>query len=520
MQSSGRRRARQGALTWPARQRAVAITEEGKLAVQSRIENSPTYGSFIGGEWVPSDRTFDSINPARPSEVVGRFALATPADVEAAYAAASDAAPGWRRTSAVQRGDILHRAANLMEPRIDELGAELTREEGKTLAEGRGEIKRGIAILRYFAGEALQPSGSVYPSTNYETFLYAVREPLGVVSIITPWNFPVAIPLWKLAPALAFGNTVVWKPSELTPLCAARLTEVFAEAGLPPGVLNLVTGDPSEIGDAITSHPAVVGLSFTGSARVGRMIQAAVTPRGVKVQLELGGKNPVIVLEDADLDLAVEQTLRGAMYSTGQKCTATSRAIVLDDVAPRFTELLVNRARELVVGDPLDDQTNVGPLVSREQLERVLGYLELARQEGHRLLLGGDRVAGEDGGYFVAPTVYEDIDPDSRLGQEEVFGPVLGTIRASDLEQAIEIANSVEFGLSASIFTRDIGRAFEFIREIRSGVIHVNSETAGAEPQAPFGGMKGSSSHSREQGKAAVEFYTDTKTVYLDMPGG
>jgi alpha-ketoglutaric semialdehyde dehydrogenase len=418
----------------------------------------------------------------------------------------------------VQRGEILYRAANLMEQRVDELGAELTREEGKTLAEGKGEVRRGIAILRYFAGEALQPSGMIYPSANPETFLYSVREPLGVVSIITPWNFPVAIPIWKLAPAVVFGNTVVWKPSELTPLLAARLIEIFIEAGLPPGVLNMVTGDPSEIGDAVTGDPAIDGLSFTGSARVGRMIQAAVTPRGVKVQLELGGKNPVIVLDDADLDLAVEQTLRGAMYSTGQKCTATSRAIVLQDVAEPFTDLLVSRVRELKVGDPLEEQTKVGPLVSSGQFERVLGYLELARQEGHRLLLGGDRVEGEAGGYFVAPTVYADMDPDSRLGQEEVFGPVVGTIRAGSLEQAIEMANSVEFGLSASMFTRDIARAFEFIREIRAGVVHVNSETAGAEPQAPFGGMKASSSHSREQGKSAVEFYTDTKTVYLDMP--
>jgi len=491
----------------------------GELTVTSRIEDPVTYGSFIGGEWLEAERTFERVNPARPDEIVGRFALATPDDVAAAYRAASDAAPGWRRTSAAKRGEILHRAATLLEPRIDELGTELSREEGKTLAEGRGEVMRGIAILRYFAGETLQPSGSVYPSANYETFLYSVREPLGVVSIITPWNFPVAIPLWKLAPALAFGNTIVWKPSELTPLLAARVVEVLAEAGLPPGVLNMVTGDPAEIGDAVTRDPAIDGLSFTGSARVGRMIQAAVTPRGVKVQLELGGKNPVIVLEDADLHLAVEQTLRGAMYSTGQKCTATSRAIVLLDVAESFTDLLVSRVRELKVGDPLDEETNIGPLVSSGQLERVLGYLEVAKEEGHALLLGGERLGGEGDGYFVAPTVYADMDPNSRLGQEEVFGPVVGTIRASSLDQAIEIANSVDFGLSASIFTRDLGRAFEFIREIRAGMVHVNSETAGAEPQAPFGGMKGSSSHSREQGKAAIDFYTDTKTVYLDMPG-
>lgn len=482
------------------------------------VSSPPMFGIYTDGDWRQAERTFDSLNPARPQEVVGRFALASPNDVADAYAAARAAADGWRRTSAPRRGEILHRAANALEARIDELGAELTREEGKTLAEGRGEVRRGVAILRYFAGETMQPSGSVYPSAGQETLLYSVREPLGVVCVITPWNFPIAIPLWKIAPALAFGNTVVWKPSELTPLCAARLVEMLGESGLPAGVLNMVTGLPSEMGEALTGDREIDGLSFTGSARVGRMIQAAVTPRGVKVQLELGGKNPVVVLPDADLDLAVEQTLRGAMYSTGQKCTATSRAIVLEEVADRFTELLVRRVQALKVGDPLDERTNVGPLASAAQLDRVLGYLQLAEQEGHSLLLGGERLERRSGGYFVAPTIYQDMDPSSRLGQEEVFGPVVGTIRAASLRQAIDIANSVRFGLSASIFTRDIGCAFEFIREMRTGMVHVNSETAGAEPQAPFGGMKGSSSHSREQGKAAVEFYSDTKTVYLDMP--
>jgi aldehyde dehydrogenase (NAD+) len=462
----------------------------------------------------------DSHNPAHPDEVVGRFARATPGDVRAAYDAAEEAAPGWRRLSPVKRGEILYRASELLAARVETVGEELSREEGKTLAEGRGEVARGVAILRFFAGETSQPVGDVHPSVNQGTFIYSQKVPLGVVCIITPWNFPVAIPLWKIAPALACGNTIVWKPSELTPLCAVRVAEVLTEAGLPPGVLNLVTGEPGEIGDAVTGDPRIAGLSFTGSSRVGRLIQRSVVERGVKVQLELGGKNPVIVLDDADLDLAVEQTVRGAMLSTGQKCTATSRAFLLPGIADAFTERLLERTRRLTVGDPLDPRTDIGPLVSQPQHARVRGYLDIAASEGHTLAAGGPDAATPPDGWFVAPTIYRDVDPSSRLGREEVFGPVLGLIPVDDLEEAIAIANDVEYGLAASIFTRDIGRAFAFIREIEAGMVHVNSETAGAEPQVPFGGMKGSSSHSREQGKAAADFYTDIKTIYLDMPAG
>jgi acyl-CoA reductase-like NAD-dependent aldehyde dehydrogenase len=334
-----------------------------------------------------------------------------------------------------------------------------------------------------------------------------------VVCVITPWNFPIAIPTWKLAPALAYGNTVVFKPSDLTPLCAVRLVEALDEAGLPPGVLNLITGMPADIGDALTGNDEVDGITFTGSNPVGRAIQAAAVPRGVKVQLELGGKNPVIVLPDADMDVAVDMTLRGAMFSSGQKCTATSRAILHPSIADEFTERMLSATRALTVGDGAREGVQIGPLVSQAQQQRVLGYLDLAAQEGHELLTGGG--AGEDGGWFVQPTVYDGVDPGSRIGQEEIFGPVLGLMRADGLEQALEIANSVEFGLSASLFTTDLRAALEFAREAEVGVVHVNSETAGAEPQAPFGGMKRSSSHSREQGKAAVHFFTETKTVYI-----
>ncbi|HTE63908.1 MAG TPA: aldehyde dehydrogenase family protein [Solirubrobacteraceae bacterium] len=477
----------------------------------------PAFGLHIGGEWRAGPRTFEDRNPARPAEVVGVFARADAADAAAACAAAAAAARGWRRTPAPQRGEILFRAAELLAQRAEATAEELTREEGKTLAEARGEVGRAVAILRYFAGETSRPVGSVYPSAKAGTFLYAIDEPLGPVLIITPWNFPIAIPAWKIAPALAYGNTVVWKPSELTPLCAARLVEALTEAGLPPGVMNLVTGYPAEIGDALTGDPRVAGISFTGSLAVGREIHAAVVRRGVKVQLELGGKNPVIVLPDADLDLAVDQTVRGAMLSTGQKCTATSRALLVGDVADEFTERLVERVRALRVGDPLDPGTDLGPLVSDAQRTRVAGYLDLARSEGHRLAAGGD-LPERDGGHFVSPTVYLDVDPGSRIGQEEIFGPVVGTIRVRSLEEAIAVANDTRFGLSASLFTRDLGAAFDFAEEIEAGVVHVNSETPGAEPQAPFGGTKDSSSHSREQGDAARHFYTDTKTVYIDRP--
>jgi acyl-CoA reductase-like NAD-dependent aldehyde dehydrogenase len=473
----------------------------------------PSYGLFVDGRWSDGSGAIENRNPAAPDVVVSAHSAATTADVQAAYAAARAAARGWRRTSPIQRGEILFRAAELIAARAEQIAAELTAEEGKTLAEARGETGRAVSILRFYAGECSQPNGDMLPSAADSTLLYSIREPLGVVCVITPWNFPIAIPTWKIAPALAYGNTVVFKPSDLTPLCAVRLVEALHEAGLPPGVINLVTGMPAEIGDALTGDAEVDGITFTGSNAVGRAIQAAAVPRGVKVQLELGGKNPVIVLPDADMDVAVDLTLRGAMFSTGQKCTATSRAIVHPSVADEFTERVLGAVEALTVGDGARDGVHVGPLVSEAQRDRVLSYLDVARDEGHQLLTGGGAPDGP--GWFVRPTVYAGVGPDSRIGQEEIFGPVLGLMQAGDLEEALAIANSVAFGLSASLFTRDLGAALAFARDAEVGVVHVNSETAGAEPQAPFGGMKGSSSHSREQGKAAVHFFTETKTVYI-----
>jgi len=480
----------------------------------------PVYGNYINGEWraSASGETFENRNPARASEVIGHFAASSAEDVEAAVAAASEAALGWAETSAIARANILYKASEILAARVQEVGRDLTREEGKTLKEGIGETTRAVQILRYFAGEAQQPIGEHYPSTNPTTMLYTLREPLGVTGIITPWNFPIAIPAWKIAPALAFGNTVIFKPASYTPLCAVHLVEALAEAGLPAGVLNLVTGSAGKVGDPLVRDERVVAISFTGSNDVGQEIRRAATERGAKVQLELGGKNPAIVMADADIDHAIQQVINGAMMSTGQKCTATSRAIVDRRIATELTERLAKQIASLKVGDPLADGTTIGPLISADAAERVHGEAVRAKDAGVARLTGGGRPDELADGHFLTPALFADVDPASRLGQEELFGPVLGVIPVDDIDEAIAVANQVRYGLSASLFTRDLGRALEFVRRIHAGIVHVNSETAGAEPHVPVGGYKGSSSYSREQGKAAREFYTQIKTVYLDPP--
>lgn len=486
------------------------------------MTNEQKYLNYIGGKWVAarSGGTFESRSPGDSTVLLGNFAASGAEDVADAVAAAEEARGSWRRTSAIARANILHKAAEILASRVNDVGRELTVEEGKTLKEGIGETGRAVQILRYYAGEAQQPDGEHYQSANPSTLLYTVREPIGVVGIITPWNFPIAIPAWKIAPALAFGNTVVFKPASFTPLLAVRFVEALAEAGLPPGVLNLVTGSASGVGDPLINDPRVMALSFTGSETVGREVAKAVSARGGKVQLELGGKNPAIVLADADLDHAINHLVSGAMWSSGQKCTATSRAILDASIAAEVTERLASRIENLVTGDPLADTTNVGPVISDEAAERILGDIESAEREGARLLAGGSRLTsnGRQNGHFVAPTLFDNVAPDSRFGQEELFGPVLGVMTVGDLAEAIEIANSVRFGLSASIFTRDLGKAMTFINGIEAGIVHVNAETPGAEPQVPFGGFKSSSSYSREQGKSARDFYTQIKTVYIDLP--
>ncbi len=478
----------------------------------------PVYGNFINGQWESAGDTFDNINPSKVDEVVSHHGKGSSDDVKRAVDAASEAFQSWRRMGAVERANILYRAADLLAERAQEIGRDLTREEGKTIKEGIGETMRASGIMRYYAGEVLQPNGEHYPSANFNTMLYTMREPLGVVGMITPWNFPIAIPAWKIAPALAFGNTVVIKPASASPLCAAHLMQVLKDAGVPDGVVNYVTGSAGEVGDALVDDERVIALSFTGSEEVGRKIYARASSRGAKVQLELGGKNPAIVLADADMNHAAQQVINGAIMSTGQKCTATSRAIVDRKIASDFTKLLEEKLANIVVGDPLADTSTIGPLIDMASAERVAAEVASAKDAGANHVMGGDRPDALKHGAFVTPALFTGVSSDSRLGQEELFGPVLGVIEVDDMDESLAVANSVRYGLSASIFTRDLGKAMRFAREIQAGMVHINSETAGAEYQLPFGGYKSSSSYSREQGKAARDFYTQIKTVFMDEP--
>jgi aldehyde dehydrogenase (NAD+) len=475
-----------------------------------------TLRSFVGGTWRDGGRVNRDVNPARPSEAVAEVMQADASIASDAVAAAQAAFAGWRATPAPARGEILRKAADLLEARAPDVGRDLTREEGKTLAEGIGETRRAVQILRYYAAQTLEPDGETYPSHSASTFLYARREPVGVVSAITPWNFPIAIPAWKIAPALSYGNSVVWKPAELVPLTAVHLLQALVDAGLPTGVLNLVLGKGSEVGDVLVTHAAVQAITFTGSNGVGRALQRKAVEQGKKVQLELGGKNPAVVLDDADLDVAAEQIARGAFLSAGQKCTATSRVIVQEAVLGPFQERLAALAQNWKLGDPLEPDTRVGPLVSADQLRSVTEYLEVGRQEGGRVLAGGTRAEDLGEGYYVRPTVLTDVQPDSRVVREEIFGPVAALLPASSYEEAIALANDTRYGLSASVFTNDLTRAMRFADDIHAGIVKINQESAGVEFHVPFGGMQESSSGSREQGKAAREFFTQWKTVYVD----
>jgi aldehyde dehydrogenase (NAD+) len=458
------------------------------------------------------------VNPAHPEEVVAEVRMADANLASEAVDAAARAYPGWRQTPPPARGDILRRAADLLEQRADTVARDLAREEGKALFEAVGETKRAVAILRYYAGQTLEPDGEIYPSQSPITLLYARREPVGVVAAITPYNFPIAIPAWKIAPALAFGNTVVWKPAAPVPLTAVHLAQALIDAGIPDGVLNLVLGGGPTVGPVLYGHGAVDAVTFTGSNALGRSIQREAVDRGKKVQLEMGSKNPAVVLADADLELAAEQVARGAFLSAGQKCTATSRVIVEQPVFEEFSERLIHRANSWKLGDPLEPDTRVGPLASDEQLRTVTGYLEQAHTDGGRVLAGGERAAGLGDGYYVQLTVLQDLPADSRVVREEIFGPVAALLPASSYKEAVALANDTPFGLSASLFTGDLGKALRFAQDIRFGVVKINQESAGLEFQVPFGGMKGSSSGPREQGKVAREFFTQWKTVYMDTP--
>ncbi|MFC3040761.1 alpha-ketoglutaric semialdehyde dehydrogenase GucD [Virgibacillus xinjiangensis] len=486
------------------------------MAVQTETTNK--FSNYINGDWVVSDtnEVITRTNPANTEDVVGQVQKSSKEDLDKAVAAAKAAKKGWKNLSGAERGQYLYKAADILESRLEEVAECMTREMGKTLPEAKGETARGVAILRYYAGEGMRKVGDVIPSSDSEALMFTTRAPLGVVGVITPWNFPVAIPIWKTAPALVYGNTVVLKPATEAAVTCAKVFECFEEAGLPNGVVNMVTGPGSVIGQGIAEHPDINGITFTGSNTVGKNIGQTALKRGAKYQLEMGGKNPVIVAADADLDLAVEATISGGLRSTGQKCTATSRVIVQSDVYDEFREKLVAKVKEIQVGDGLQDGVWMGPSASESQLNTVLSYIEKGKEEG-KLLVGGERLTGAeyDKGYFVAPTVFDEIATDATIAQEEIFGPVLALMKVDDLEEAIELANDVEYGLSASIFTTNIQKMLSFINDMDAGLVRINAESAGVELQAPFGGMKQSSSHSREQGEAAKEFFTSIKTVFV-----
>lgn len=482
-----------------------------------------TYRNYINGQWVMSaaSKTTANVNPANNADVIGTVRLSTREEANQAVAAAQAAFPSWRRTPAPTRGRILTRWAQLMEQHKEELARILTREEGKTLAEARGELQRSINVAEFCAGETRRLNGETIQSELPANFAYTIKQPHGVVACVTPWNFPVAIPVWKIAPALAAGNTVVFKPATNTPATAVRLVELLHEAGLPAGVINLVLGSGREAGDAIINHPAVRAVSFTGSNEVGIKLYEQSARRGVKVQCEMGGKNPVVVLADADLDLAVECTVQGAFGSTGQRCTATSRAVVVEEIADEFVNRVVAKANKLRLGDGADAGTDVGPCVDEAQMNTVLRYLAIGRNEGAEVRCGGVRAYGGElaNGYFIAPTVFDYVTPDMRLAQEEIFGPVLSVLRVKNFDEAMRVANDCEYGLSSSIFTNDANLIFRFVEEIETGMTHVNSPTTGGEAHIPFGGIKATGIGEREQGSTALDFYTEIKVVYVDYTG-
>lgn len=473
--------------------------------------------SFVAGQWVTgAGEAVVSVCPAVPSRVVAEGPGAGAAEFDEAAAAARVAQPGWAAMPMHERGAVLLHAAAVLDTKADSWGLELAAEEGKTKAEGIAEVRRAAQILRYYGNEGDRQSGEMFSSPRRGEHILVTRKPVGVVGVITPFNFPIAIPAWKIAPALVYGNTVLWKPASTVPLLAMRLAQAFEAAGLPAGVLNLVVGD-SSVGDAIVTDSRVDAVTFTGSTGVGRRVAAAGAARGIPVQAEMGGKNAAVVLDDADVDLAVEQVLLGAFRSTGQKCTATSRLVLTDGIADRFLSRLKNRADALVIGDPTADDTQMGPVVSELAFAAISAGIGRASAQGAVTIAGGNGYVDGPlaGGYFIAPTIMELGTEAADLWTEELFGPVLAVRRAADTEEAFGLANDSEFGLSAAIFTKDLTQALRAVDCLDVGILHVNSESAGADPHVPFGGAKKSGLGPKEQGRAAREFFTHTTTVYL-----
>ncbi|MBS2032479.1 MAG: aldehyde dehydrogenase family protein [Deltaproteobacteria bacterium] len=480
-------------------------------------------GNFIGGAWTPpSTGTYEpNTNPADQNDIIGHYARSGAADANAAVSSAQAAFPAWAETPAPERGRVLARAAALIRSRIDTFATMLCREEGKTVVESRGEILKGIALLEWYSGEGFRLGGKVVPSEMRKTLTFTTRHPVGVVALITPWNFPFAIPVWKSAPALVAGCTVVMKPASLTPGTAALLCEAYAEAGLPKGVMNLVTGPGGAVGNTLVDHPGVRAISFTGSNEIGMALAQRAAKRGVRVTCEMGGKNPVVVMDDADLDLAASGILGGAFGSTGQRCTATSRVVVQAGVHDALIERLAAGAKKLKVGNGQQAGIDMGPAVDAGQLKTDTDYIKIAQDEGAKLVAGGKRLQDGDlaRGFYVEPTVFSGVTAKMRIAQEEVFGPVLSVLKAENFDEAVKLANDVEFGLASSIYTRDANVAMRFVEQSEVGMVHVNNPTVGGEAQLPFGGIKSTGLGSREMSEEGAEFFTEQKTVFWDYTG-
>ena len=478
------------------------------------------FKNFINGEWVgaKSGKTLENRNPANTDEIIGEFPLSGPEDVDAAVSAARNAYKSWRLTPAPKRAEILFRVAELLVKRKEDFARDMTREMGKVLAETRGDVQEAIDMTYYMAGEGRRLFGQTTPSELPNKFAMSVRQPIGVCGMITPWNFPMAIPSWKMMPALVCGNTVVLKPAEDTPLSSYHLVDTMVEAGLPAGVVNLISGDGPGAGAPLAEHKDVPVISFTGSTAIGRIIAQTCAPDFKRCSLEMGGKNIILVMQDANLDLAIDGAIWGGFGTTGQRCTAASRIAVHKSVYGEFVSRLAVRAQKLKVGNGLDPSVEVGPLINEQQLQTVMSYVEIGKKEGAKLLTGGNRLdsGGHVRGWFYAPTVFGDCDSKMRVAQEEIFGPVVSVIPIDSLEQGIEVANGVPYGLSASIYTRNVNHAFAAIQDLYTGIVYVNAPTIGAETHLPFGGTKQTGNGHREAALAAIEFFSEWKSVYID----
>jgi acyl-CoA reductase-like NAD-dependent aldehyde dehydrogenase len=483
----------------------------------SSVQSATLFGNYINGEWITDGPQLEVRNPANTDEIVGVFIKAPVSDIARAASAAEAALPGWAAMPAPARGNILYKAADIIERNFENIAADMTREEGKTFPEAKGEVRRTINIFRYFAGEGSRMPGTTVPSERDRVHMFTIRKPIGVVGLITPWNFPSAIPAWKMAPALICGNTVVLKPASVAPISSWRIVEALHQAGIPKGVVNFVVGSGSELGEALVNAGPVKAISFTGSCEVGNLIHERASRRHLRIQLEMGAKNPTIVLRDVDIAAAVENVVNAAFFSTGQKCTATSRVIVEEPIYDQFLSALIERTKKLKVGNGIEPGVDIGPCVDQGQMNTVLRYIEIGKKEAGQPKIGGNRLTGGgySKGYFVEPTIFADVTEEMVIAKEEIFGPVLAVMRAKNFEDALRIANHSEMGLSASIQTSNISRVFEFLGGMQAGLLTVNLPSAGVEYQLPFGGTKDSSFGPKEQGQTALEFYTDYKTVYL-----